>query len=59
MLEITDLSTLLVDEEDVQWFDPTLLLKNKHQYNFYISTDFATSTKKSADFSTIRGMGSW
>ena len=53
MLEITDLSTLLVDEEDVQWFDPTLLLKNKHQYNFYISTDFATSTKKSADFSTI------
>lgn len=53
MLEITDLSTLLVDEEDIQWFDPTLLLKNKHQYNFYISTDFATSTKKSADFSTI------
>lgn len=53
MLSVVDLSTLLVDEEDVQWFDPTLLLKNKHQYNFYISTDFATSTKKSADFSTI------
>lgn len=53
MLEITDLSTLLVEEEDIQWYDPTLLLKNKHAYNFYISTDFATSTKKSADYSTI------
>lgn len=53
MLEITDLSTLLVDEEDVQWFDPALLIKNRQGYNFYISTDFATSTKKSADFSTI------
>jgi hypothetical protein len=53
MLEITDLSTLLVDEDDVQWFDPTMITKNKGNYNFYISTDFATSTKKSADFSTI------
>jgi len=27
--------------------------KNKHAFTFYITTDFATSTKKSADFSTI------
>ncbi len=53
MLEVTDLSTLLVDEEDIQWFDPSQLIKHKRNYNFYISTDFATSTKKSADFSTI------
>lgn len=53
MLEVTDLSTLLVDEEDVQWFDPSTILKYKSYYNYYISTDFATSTKKSADFSTI------
>jgi len=53
MLEVTDLSTLLVEEEDVQWFDPTLVIKNKYNYNFYIVTDFATSSKKSADFSTI------
>ena len=53
MLEITDLTTLLVEEEDIQWFDPSIIMKNKHQYNFYIATDFATSTKKSADFSTI------
>lgn len=53
MLEITDLSTLLVEEEDIQWFDPSIIKKNRLNYNFYIATDFATSTKKSADFSTI------
>lgn len=53
MLEITDLSTLLVEEDDVMWFDPAIVMKSKHYYNFYISTDFATSTKKSADYSTI------
>jgi hypothetical protein len=53
MLDITDLTTLLVDEDDVKWFDPQIVKKNKDGYNFYISTDFATSTKKSADFSTI------
>lgn len=53
MLEITDRSTLLVEETDIQWFDPSVILQNKQNYNFYIATDFATSTKKSADFSTI------
>lgn len=53
MLEITDLSTLLVEEDDIRWYEPKLLMKNKHLYNFYISTDFATSEKKSADYSTI------
>lgn len=53
MLEITDLSTLLVEEDDIRWFDPSIILKRKQNYNFYIVTDFATSTKKSADYSTI------
>jgi hypothetical protein len=53
MLEITDLTTLLVDEDDIQWYDPSIIKRNRGNYNFYISTDFATSTKKSADFSTI------
>jgi hypothetical protein len=53
MLQITDLTTLLVEEEDIQWYDPSIIKKNKNSYNFYIATDFATSTKKSADFSTI------
>lgn len=53
LLEVTDLSTLLVDEDDIKWYDPGLVVKNKSGYNYYISTDFATSSKKSADFSTI------
>lgn len=53
LLESVDLTTLLVDEEDIRWFDPSLILKNKGAYNYYITTDFATSTKKSADYSTI------
>jgi hypothetical protein len=53
MLELLDLSDLLVEEDDIRWFDPNMVLKNRGNYNFYISTDFATSTKKSADFSTI------
>ena len=53
LLQVTDLTTLLVEEDDVQWFDPSIFKKNRSQYNYYISTDFATSTKKSADFSTI------
>jgi phage terminase large subunit-like protein len=53
LLEMTDLSTLLVNKEDIKWYDPAKVVKNRDNYNFYISTDFATSTKKSADFSTI------
>lgn len=53
MLEITDLTTLLVMEDDIKWFDPSVTRKNKSNYNFYIATDFATSEKKSADFSVI------
>lgn len=53
MLEITDLTTLLVDEDDIKWFDPSVVKKNRDGYNIYIATDFATSTKKSADYSVI------
>lgn len=53
MLEIVDLSTLLVEEEDIKWFDPTIVKKHRDAYNIYITTDFATSSKKSADYSVI------
>ena len=53
MLELTDLSTLIVTEDDYKWFDPSSVLAMKHNYNFYITTDFAVSQKSSADFSTI------
>ena len=53
MLQVTDLATLLVDEEDIRWYDPSIMVKNRSAYNFYITTDFATSTSKSADYSVI------
>ncbi|MEA3279658.1 MAG: hypothetical protein U9Q38_03530, partial [Thermodesulfobacteriota bacterium] len=53
MLELTDLSTLIVAPEDIKWFDPSTVLGMKSKYNFYITTDFATSQKASADYSTI------
>lgn len=54
MLEMTDLSTLLVDmDHDVHWFDPTAIKPQNGGYNIYIVTDFATTTKKSSDYSTI------
>jgi len=53
MLELTDLSTLIVTPEDIKWFDPSIVLSTKGNYNFYITTDFATSQKASADYSTI------
>lgn len=53
MLELTDLSSLLVEDEDIKRFDPSSVIMRLKDYNIYISTDFATSTRKSADFSTI------
>jgi len=53
MLELLDLNDLLVEESDIKWFDPTTVKNNKQAFNFYITTDFATSTKKSADYSVI------
>jgi len=53
MLQLTDRSTRVVEEEDIRWFDKETFMKNRGAYNLYIVTDFATSTKKKADFSTI------
>ena len=64
MLQVTDLSTLLVEEDDIRWFDPSIFYKHRNGYNYYIVTDFATTTKKSSDYSTIgviavNNIGDW
>jgi len=43
----------LVQDGDIVWYERNVLLKNKGAYNFYITTDFATSEKTSADYSVI------
>lgn len=53
MLRIMSDEDRLVQDDDLVWYERTKVLENKGNYNFYITTDFATSEKKSADFSVI------
>ena len=53
MLRIMSDEDRLVQDDDLVWFDSRIIMENKSNYNFYITTDFATSEKSSADFSVI------
>lgn len=53
MLRITSEDDRLVQNHEIQWYDKANLLANKGNFNFYITTDFATSEKQKSDFSVI------
>lgn len=53
MLQITSEEDRMVTDSDIRWYKRSSLLKNKNNFNFYITTDFATSSKTTADFSVI------
>lgn len=53
MLRITNADERLVSDDDIQWYLKDKLMQNMSNFNFYITTDFATSAKQSADFSVI------
>jgi predicted phage terminase large subunit-like protein len=53
MLRIMSDEDRLVQDSDIVWYDRSMVLANKGKYNFYITTDFATSEKTSADYSVI------
>lgn len=53
MLRIMSDDDRLILDSDIQWYGLNSLLKNKANFNFYITTDFATSEKESADYSFI------
>lgn len=53
MLRINSSENRLVQETDIRWYSRETLLKNRGNFNFYISTDFATSAKQTADYSVI------
>lgn len=57
MLQIMSDENRIVRDEDIVWFEKNEVLKYKHNYNFYITTDFATSEKSSADYSVISVWG--
>lgn len=53
MLRITSEDERLVQDGDIKWYSRADLLKNASNFNFYITTDFATSKKDTADYSVI------
>lgn len=53
MLRITSDESRLVQEGDIGWTLRQEILSQKRKYNFYITTDFATSSKQTADYSVL------
>lgn len=53
MLRISSEEERLIQDNEIRWYSRIKLLENKHYYNFYITTDFATSKNQTADDSVI------
>jgi phage terminase large subunit-like protein len=64
MLRIMSEEDRMVLDSDIGWYKIDAVLRNKSRFNFYITTDFATSEKQKADFSFIsvwayNNVGDW
>lgn len=64
MLRIMSEEDRLVQDGDIGWYRLDAVLRNKSRFNFYITTDFATSEKQKSDFSFIsvwayNNVGDW
>lgn len=53
MLRITNEESRLVQDSDIGWVSRQEILKNKQDYNFYITSDFSTSSKQTADYAVL------
>lgn len=53
MLRIMSDEDKLVEDGDIVWYSRAAVLKNRDSYNFYITTDLATSDGPKSDFSVI------
>ncbi len=53
MLRISSEDERIIRDSDLNWFDGKMIKDKMREYNFYITTDFATSEKQSSDFSAI------
>lgn len=64
MLRIMSDEDRLVLDDDIRWYKIRNVLDNKPLFNFYITTDFATSKEDKADYSVIsvwayNNVGDW
>jgi predicted phage terminase large subunit-like protein len=53
MLRITSEEERLVQDKEIRWYNRAQLLRLKSTFNFYITTDFATSDKETSDYTVI------
>jgi len=53
MLRLSHDDDRLVQESEIGWYSRQALLSQRERYNFYITTDFATSSKQTADYTVI------
>ena len=53
MLRITSDEDRVILPQDIRWYNRAQLLANKSRFNFYITTDFATSERQGADYNVI------
>ena len=53
MLRIMSEEDRVILDSDINWYKVDTVLKNKGRFNFYITTDFATSVQQRADYSVI------
>lgn len=53
MLRIMSEEDRLIQDSDIVWYDRNRVIRNRAGYNFYITTDFATTEKASGDYSVI------
>lgn len=53
MLRITSEEERLVQDAEIRWYKRAKLLENRGAFNFYITSDVATSKKTTADFTNI------
>ena len=53
MLRITSDESRLIQQDEIGWKSRMDILSNRKNYNFYITTDFATSSKQTADYTVI------
>jgi hypothetical protein len=64
MLRIMSEEDRMVQDGDIAWYKIDAVLRNKSRFNFYITTDFATSERQKADYSVIsvwayNNVGDW
>ena len=64
MLRIMSDEERMIQDHDIAWYKIDAVLRNKGRFNFYITTDFATSEKQKSDYSVIsvwayNNVGDW